>query len=209
MTPDELYSRLINRQIDTDGFPASQPYQCYDAFKYACNLLGIYVNTYCAITNFVDDLWHLRDQYGYYQFFDYVYDWDKFMDGDWIFWSTRHVAMYYHNNMVGQNQPEPRVTIKPMKYEHILGALRPKAYTQYPKGFAECYDPDIAGTYACMAPLNMRTGGDTSYHSMKVLPKGTRVQNYGYYHRNASGDIWLYVQYGDLQGFCCMRYLSL
>lgn len=69
----------------------------------------------------------------------------------------------------------------------------------------------LAGTYSTLANLNMRDGAGTSHKVLTTLPKGTKVQNYGYYSE-VSGVKWLYVQVtynGTLYtGFCSAEYLS-
>lgn len=214
MTPDDIYKRFIGCSVDLDGYPRSNPFQCWDFMAVIFSALGIPVNTYCAITGYVCDIWRLKDQYGYRQYFDYIYRKEDLQDGDIVFWdkgsshALSHVCMYYHGMELGQNQPERCVTLKNTVWD-IIGALRPKQWTQYEKGYAECYDPDISGQYKVIINLHLRTGGDQGYHSICVMPSGAYVQNYGYYHRNKDGKIWLYVCYGELTGFACMDYLSL
>lgn len=76
---------------------------------------------------------------------------------------------------------------------------------------AKSYDKSLAGSYKTTANLYVRNGASTSKSSMVVLPKGTVVQNYGYY-TSTSGIKWLYVQvtYNKVKytGFCSSRYLS-
>ena len=78
---------------------------------------------------------------------------------------------------------------------------------------AQSFDKTLAGTYAVTASagLHIRNGAATSKTSMAVLPKGTKVQNYGYY--TLSGGVkWLYVQvtYNGVTytGFMSSQYLS-
>lgn len=215
MTPDDIYHRYIGMSVDVDNYPISNPFQCYDFMKVCFSALDIDVNTYCAITGFVCDLWRLRDQYGYKRYFDYIYKKENLQDGDFVFWDkgsshpSSHVAMFYKGKELGQNQPERYVTLKSTVFD-MMGALRPKNWTQYPKGYAEFFDKDIAGIYRTTYPLNLRTGGGTEYHSICVMPKGEQVHCYGYYHINADDSrIWLYVTYQNLTGFACLNYLSL
>lgn len=127
MTPKQYYDKTIGKQIDTDGYPRSNVYQCWDYFDYFCRQIGFSGSRYCANTGFVGDLWALRDSegYDYSTTFDYITDPSKFKDGDWIFWN-QHVAMYYHGQEVGQNQGKPCVTAKAMNWSGILGAMRYK-----------------------------------------------------------------------------------
>lgn len=75
------------------------------------------------------------------------------------------------------------------------------------KDAAASFDKSIAGTYTTTAKLNMRTGAGTGKTILVTLPKGTKVQNYGYYTKN-----WLYVQvtYNNIlyTGFCSKSYLK-
>ena len=59
---------------------------------------------------------------------------------------------------------------------------------------AQLMDKDIAGTYTATADLHLRDGAGTDKKSLVVMPKGTRVQNYGYYTRVGSTR-WLYIQF--------------
>lgn len=69
----------------------------------------------------------------------------------------------------------------------------------------------LAGTYVTTANLNMRNGAGTGKSVMVTLPKGTKVQNYGYY-TSYNGTKWLYVQvtYKNIKytGFCSSEYLK-
>lgn len=70
---------------------------------------------------------------------------------------------------------------------------------------------DLAGTYRTEANLNMRHGAGTSKKVMVVIPKNTKVKNYGFYTVH-SGTKWLYVQVtigGTVySGFCSSKYLN-
>lgn len=213
MTPREFRDAVLGKRFDVDNFPPSNPYQCFDLFSYCLIVLGIPVDTYCAITGYVSDLWKLRDQYGYYQYFDYIYDAKQLINGDWCFWDrgnsshpSGHVCMYYDDKALGQNQPYPYVTEKNTTWD-IMGALRPKFWEQPKKGYAEKYDFNMAGTYTCAYPLHLRTGGHITYPSLCVMNKGDKVQCYGYYH-DENKRLWLYVTYKNMVGFACMDYLK-
>lgn len=70
----------------------------------------------------------------------------------------------------------------------------------------------LAGTYKVTANnLNVRSGAGTNKAIMVTIPKGTAVQNYGYY-TTYNGVKWLYVQftYKNVQytGFASGRYLE-
>ncbi len=76
---------------------------------------------------------------------------------------------------------------------------------------AKSKDTSLAGTYKTTANLYMRNGAGTNKTAMVTLPKGTKVQNYGYYTLVGSTK-WLYVQttYNNIvyTGFCSGAYLT-
>lgn len=54
-------------------------------------------------------------------------------------------------------------------------------------------DSSLAGTYTTTANLYMRNGAGTNKKALVLIPKGTKVQCYGYYSV-ASNVKWLYIQ---------------
>lgn len=77
---------------------------------------------------------------------------------------------------------------------------------------AKSLDKSLAGTYTVTAArgLHIRKGAGTGKSSMAVLPKGTKVRNYGYYTK--VGNVkWLYVQVvhngATYTGFSSIEYL--
>lgn len=72
---------------------------------------------------------------------------------------------------------------------------------------AQSFDKSVAGTYITTANLHLRIGAGTSKTSLAVMPKGAKVQCYGYY-TTVSGTKWLYVAYGNMTGFCSIKYLK-
>jgi len=129
-TPKQFRDMTIGKSYDTDSYPRSNPYQCWDLFDYFCRLIGFDGSRKCANTNLAGDLWALRDAagYDYRRAFDYVYDPAEFRTGDWIFW-PQHVAMFYEGMELGQNQPSPWVTEIPLNRKQILGAMRWRGWT--------------------------------------------------------------------------------
>lgn len=212
MTPQEFRDKTIGKRYDFDNFPGYNPYQCIDYFNKGIIDLKIPVSILCAITGYVCDLWRLKDQYSYGQYFHYIYEPKELKNGDWCIWdrgsshALSHIAMYFNGKELGQNQPHPYVTEKETTFD-IMGALRPKNWSQPARGYAEGYNKDFAHVYGCGYPLHLRTGGETSYTSLCVMSKDSRVQCWGYYHKDKTGRIWLYVTYGNLTGFACMNYL--
>lgn len=73
-------------------------------------------------------------------------------------------------------------------------------------------DDKLGGTYVTTSDLHMRDGAGTNKKSLVILPKGTKVKNYGYYTQAKSGTKWLWVQVTlkDVQytGFCSNKYLK-
>lgn len=126
MNPRSWYEATIGKSIDTDGYPRSNPFQCWDYFDAFCRKIGFTGSRHCSATGYVGDLWMLRDAdgYNYSTMFEYIYNPADFKDGDWVFWD-KHVAMFMSPDAeVGQNQPSPYVTSKNMNWSGILGAMR-------------------------------------------------------------------------------------
>lgn len=72
-------------------------------------------------------------------------------------------------------------------------------------------DEKIAGDYVTTANLNMRNGAGKNKKVMTVVPKNTKVRNYGFY-TDYYGTRWLYVQVTlnnvVYSGFCSSIYLD-
>lgn len=120
----------IGKSYEIDG---TYPYQCWD---YAADFFienNIPAEYHCTLTGYVDDLWYLKDQYGYSKYFDYIYNASELRDGDWCIWGkgsshpSSHIAMYYQGKELGQNQGAPYVNEKSTTWD-ILGALRYKGW---------------------------------------------------------------------------------
>mgnify|MGYP002857405187 CR=1 FL=1 len=58
---------------------------------------------------------------------------------------------------------------------------------------AQKIDKSLTGTYTTTANLYMRDGAGTNKKALVLIPKGTKVQNFGYYSV-ANGVNWLYIQ---------------
>lgn len=211
MTPENWYRKTIGRCFDTDNYPRSNPYQCWDYFDYFCKTIGFKGSRHCALTGFVGDLWKLRYKYGYEDAFIFVSP-SEIKEGDWLFWD-KHVAFYYHGLEVGQNQNGKRyVTSKALNRYGLLGGMRWKYWEKSANGVAESFSRMAAGTYVTTDYVNIRTGGSTNYEIITCVPKGTRVDCYGYYHTEKD-TIWLYVAVntkdkGMVTGFMCSTYLE-
>lgn len=59
---------------------------------------------------------------------------------------------------------------------------------------AQSKDKALIGTYTATADLHCRNGAGTNKKSLVVMPKGTKVQNYGFYTQ-VGGTKWLYIQF--------------
>ncbi len=83
--------------------------------------------------------------------------------------------------------------------------------TKKAKDAAKSINTTLAGTYTTTDNLNIRSGAGTNKEIMVTVPKGTKVQNYGYYTA-VSGIKWLYVQFtykGTIYtGFASSQYLK-
>ena len=56
--------------------------------------------------------------------------------------------------------------------------------------------------------LNMRTGAGSSKSLMRKIPTGAEVRCYGYYNKDSNGKVWLYVAYGEYNGYVHSGYLK-
>lgn len=80
-------------------------------------------------------------------------------------------------------------------------------------GVATKFDKSLAGTYTVTAKsgLNVRNAAGTNQDILVSIPKGTKVQNYGYYTPQG-GVNWLYVKFTyqnvTYTGFCSAAYLK-
>lgn len=78
-------------------------------------------------------------------------------------------------------------------------------------GYANSYSASLAGTYKTTAALNCRDAAGTSHKSLVVIPKGTKVKNYGYYS-TVGGVKWLCIQFTlngtTYTGFSSIEYLK-
>ena len=78
-------------------------------------------------------------------------------------------------------------------------------------GTADYFNKALSGTYTTTANLHMRDDAGVTKKSLVVIPKGTKVKNYGYYS-TSTGVKWMYVQVtlGGIQytGFCSAGYLK-
>lgn len=71
---------------------------------------------------------------------------------------------------------------------------------------AKSFDNKLSGTYTTSGVVNMRAGAGIHKTIICVVPKGVKVQCYGYYTTYA-GAKWYYVTYGNKAGFIHSSYL--
>lgn len=73
---------------------------------------------------------------------------------------------------------------------------------------ARSRDKSLAGTYKVTASaLNLRAGAGTGKKIITAMPRGAKVQCYGYY-TDVSGTKWLYVVHKGQTGFASSKYLK-
>lgn len=130
----------------------------------------------------------------------------KASDGSaWYYIKYNGKYGFVHSKYVAPDS-SPTPSPAPSKAKPTNGA--PTKRTAYES--AKNFSGQLAGAYRTTADLNIRAGAGTDKPSMVVIPKGTAVQNYGYY-TNVRGVKWLYVQfaYGNVTytGFGCGTYL--
>lgn len=138
-TPQSFYDKYVGASIDYDK---SFGVQCVDSFKIGCQYLGIPVKA--TPNNWADGYWYYKDQLGYSQWFDYIYDVKDLQQGDWCIWAkgsscvNSHIAMYWkgvngtHAQFFGENQDGKKYFCLANVKLDILGALRPKAWSGEP-----------------------------------------------------------------------------
>lgn len=132
----------MGSKIDTDNFPPSQPYQCFDAglayIRMVANNPTLYIK--CASTGYVKDWYNDFATNGLSQWFDRL-PWNvQGQRGDIAIYGNApatpdsHVAMLLADNgateqLYGQNQPSPFTTVLNLTSNGLLGYLRPKTTT--------------------------------------------------------------------------------
>lgn len=88
-------------------------------------------------------------------------------------------------------------------------AAKPQTTTPKNVDYASSFSKAYAKTYTVTASaLNMRTGASTKKSIIKALPRGSKVNCYGYYSISGT-TTWLLVQDSTGQtGFCSLQYLK-
>lgn len=131
MSPTDWFNRTYGQSYDVDGYYGAQ---CWDYFAYFVRYTGLGLNTHCALSGYVGDLWDLKDRYGYSAHFDYITNPSQLQNGDWIIWGwgsscpLSHIAMYWNGQALGQNQDGYRiVNLRSLRFD-IAGAFRWKGW---------------------------------------------------------------------------------
>lgn len=75
---------------------------------------------------------------------------------------------------------------------------------------AKSFNKAYAKTYTVTASdgLSLRSGANTSKAKLVTMPKGAKIQCYGYYTKESDGTVWLYVVYNGIVGFASKGYLK-
>lgn len=137
---DEFLRRFpVGSKIDTDGFPAAQPFQCFDQAIAHMRIItgnpGLYIT--CRSSGYVKDFWNDYGSNGLEKYFDRIPWNSKGQYGDIVIWGNAPATPYSHvasliedkgtiQKVYGQNQPHPYTTIIDFTSNGILGYLRLK-----------------------------------------------------------------------------------
>lgn len=172
MTPEQFYAETVGKQIDVDGYPKNQPYQCVDLFRYWGQMNSVPIPP--TPNNYASGYWLSRDSLGFSKWFDYVTD-GNYKTGDWVIWNngsrshpSSHIAMYYYGQEFGENQGgNASACLKTTDFSDALGGLRWKGYENMgiSKGFSTrewngIKIDTIRGTYANGYHLHLISAGD-------------------------------------------------
>lgn len=98
-----------------------------------------------------------------------------------------------------------------LSYDEVQTRVNQLLQNGNPKvAYAKYQDLSYSGTYTVTASaLNSRyvPGVIASDNVVEVLPRGTKVQNYGYY-TPVNGKTWLYIQHGNKTGYVMIDYVT-
>lgn len=77
---------------------------------------------------------------------------------------------------------------------------------------AQNKDRSLTGTYTTTSALKLRAGAGTGKKILVTMPKGSKVNCYGYYNTDSSGKKWLYITYNNgktvYAGYASSSYLK-
>lgn len=85
----------------------------------------------------------------------------------------------------------------------VNNSINSNAKVEYAQSFLE----SLAGAYKTTASLNMRAGAGTSKTILTVVPKGDKVNCYGYY-TSVNGTRWYYITYKNSKGISFTGFVS-
>lgn len=134
-SPKSWRDHTIGKSYDVDGMYGPQCWDYWAEFILECH---IPVEYNCAISGYAEDIWRLKDKYGYANYFDYIYNASELRDGDWCIWGKgsshpySHIAMFWQGLELGQNQgnPNKKYISEERTSWDILGALRWKGWNK-------------------------------------------------------------------------------
>ena len=141
---NEFKAKYLGKRVDVDGFPANQPYQCWDLVS---GLYFPYIGgsiIHCGQTGYVKDIANQRATNGILNFCTDIGLKAELQPGDICIWTNcseapySHIAIYDSDNgqnavyFLGQNQPYPYVNILRMPVGGIIGVFRPKIFQKAP-----------------------------------------------------------------------------
>ena len=165
---------------------------------------------------------------------DVTTDFSKIEVGEAV-WSTGHIGVYIGDGLAVECTPAWKNKVQitavgnigsksgynsrkwtkhgklPYIEYDVKPAAKPAEKTSTVKvDVATKYDKKLTGAYkVTAAKLHIRAGANPNKTSLGILPKGTVVQNYGYYSVNTTGVKWYYVVAPDgTIGFCSSWYLK-
>ena len=227
----EWYAMVIGKHIDTDNFPRTNPYQCWDLFDYFCRLIGFAGSRYCALTKYVCDLWKLKNEkgYEYSTAFEYISPADV-KKGDWLIWDSGsscpfgHVGMLWENYgsgyglILGQNQSSTSVNTKTLKMD-VLGGLRWKGWVTIPVPYGKSalsingHDYEVyrmvPGEKIAVASNGLNTVATIHELDLKDKLVYAKITGANFYQRKDDQKDPYGTTYGDISAPLCGVYQSL
>ena len=93
------------------------------------------------------------------------------------------------------------------KYLKDMKAVSETTYAKNKVDPAESKDVSYKGTYTTKTNLNLRMGAGIGKSIIITIPKGSTIENYGYYTKDGS-TVWLLVQYGKYTGYVSKTYVT-
>lgn len=129
--------QYLNQQVDVDGFPSAQRFQCYDLWaRFVMDNYGLSKPIVVSPSGYAKDIWNNFDGLGLGNYFTKVAGAPQL--GDWAIYGdapstpTSHVGMFLQDNGNGtiklfqQNAPLPKATVGDLTKNGLLGYIRPK-----------------------------------------------------------------------------------